>query len=214
MKKDKLFYGLPLYFFSLLFLQLILVNLVNPEKILAYSLGLIMIYLIVLFIFILINKDDLKVMLKDFKQHYRKYLKTGLIYWLFGFALMLITNYVINFIVFKGGIAPNEELVRNDLTKYLFAYFIINSFLAPFLEELVFRLNFKTIKNKYLYLFITSFIFALMHILGDIKNFIYVVPYLVLGLTFGLCYYKTQNIYTSVIIHILHNTLVCLLLIF
>ena len=68
--------------------------------------------------------------------------------------------------------------------------------------------------TKYLYIFISGFIFALMHILGQVTSnfdYLYVIPYMSLGVTFALLYYDTDNIFSSIMMHMFHNTITIIL---
>lgn len=217
-KKDKIFISLFCYICGLTISQIILNTFVSETNIWAYSFGFIICYLLLISFFILINKAELKAMVKDFKKNYRQHLKAAIFLWLGGFVLMLALNFLVYYVFTSGAdINTNEQVVRDQMNELAIAAFIVYNFLAPILEELVFRLGFNAIKNKYLYLTITSSVFASMHILGDLDHLmalLYILPYLALGLTFGLAYQKTNNIFTSMIVHILHNTLTYLIIIF
>ncbi|MDD2505545.1 MAG: CPBP family intramembrane metalloprotease, partial [Bacilli bacterium] len=106
------------------------------------------------------------------------------------------------------------QSVRDIYQNSFLAALFINVFLAPFLEEFVFRLGFNNIKNKYLYLFLSSFVFALFHAFGSFYNLIslvYILPYFALGLTFGIVYYRSSNVFDSIVIHALHNAVILFL---
>ena len=130
---------------------------------------------------------------------------------------MMLSNYIINYIIIPNGISLNEsgnrELLFNNKIIYSFTLCI----LIPFLEEITFRLEFKkNIKNKYLFIFLSSFTFALLHILSTTKliEILYIIPYIILGLNFTLTYNKTDNILSNIIAHIIHNTTIVLILLF
>lgn len=95
-------------------------------------------------------------------------------------------------------------------------------FLAPICEELVYRKAiFKFFKNKkqwYLPLIISSLVFALPHMITTKEGFlvwvILFISYYVSGLILGLVYhFSNDNIYISVLCHMLNNLLAFLLII-
>ena len=60
-----------------------------------------------------------------------------------------------------------------------------------------------------IFIIISSLLFASLHILSITKiiELLYIIPYLIIGLTFTLIYQKTDNILCNIISHILHNTI-------
>ena len=78
-------------------------------------------------------------------------------------------------------------------------------------DEIVFRLELKNkYKNKYLFIILSSILFTIPHLLSNTKliELIYFIPYFILGYTFSIIYYKTNNIYSNILAHILHNTVI------
>ena len=133
----------------------------------------------------------------------------------------MISNLFIGFVI-KDAIAGNEEAVRDMIDVVPLYMFFSVSLYAPFVEELIFRHSIKDIvmchgKNKItkgIYIFISGFIFALMHILGQatsLIDYIYLIPYMSLGIAFSSLYSKTDNIFSTIMMHCLHNTFtICL----
>ena len=177
-----------------------------------YSLFTILPYMILSIYYIIIYKKDFMNYLKNFKL---KYIKWILIIWIIGFILMILSNYIINYKILPNNISGNEELNRTLLFNHKFTYTLLLSIIIPFLEEISFRLEFKkNIKNKYVFLILTSLLFASMHLFTTTKviELIYVIPYVILGFTFSFIYYKTDNIFSSIIAHMIHNTLIVIML--
>ena len=98
------------------------------------------------------------------------------------------------------------------------------SIYAPLVEELIFRKSIKdTFDNfgnnriiNYLYIITSGFIFAGMHVLDNnaiLIDYLYIIPYLGLGCAMSAVYTKTNNIFSSIMIHFFHNTIAILLLI-
>ena len=93
---------------------------------------------------------------------------------------------------------------------------------APFVEETIFRRSIKDIiltlgnnkLTKYLYIIISGFIFAAMHLLGQTTSaldYLYIIPYMGLGSAFAALYYKTDNLWETIILHAMHNMLAIIL---
>ena len=79
---------------------------------------------------------------------------------------------------------------------------IITIFIAPIVEEIVFRYSIDTVfRNNILFLVISSFIFALMHGFGIVS-----IIYIIMGLCYGYLYLKTnRNIISPILAHMLNN---------
>lgn len=177
-----------------------------------YTLFMLISYILLTIYFILAYKKDLKEYIKNFKP---TYIKTILSYWLIGFILMILSNYIINYIIIPNGISNNELGNRELLLNNKLIYSSLLCIFIPFLEEITFRLEFKkNIKNKNLFLTISSLTFALLHIISTTKliELIYIIPYFILGLTFTNIYIKTDNIISNILAHILHNTITVLII--
>ncbi|MDD4187688.1 MAG: CPBP family intramembrane metalloprotease [Bacilli bacterium] len=208
--KNKITKTLFTYLFLSLILQMILIGIKNYETPIIYTLGTISNNILVLLAVSFINRYEIKEMFNKFKKKPAKNLKKNLIIWMIGFILMMVANYIIIIIIPEGSIT-NEILVREMYSKYLIASFISFIIIVPMIEEIVFRLSFNNISNKYLYLISSSLVFSVLHSLGSINNLIsiiYILPYLILGITFGLVYYRSENVFDSISIHSLHNLVV------
>lgn len=174
--------------------------------------GIIFIIVVFLFRKTLIND------FKDFKTNFKSYIKIIIKYWLIGMGIMILTNFLINYVFFQGSMALNEAANRESLIKYPIYSIITLVILGPISEELIFRANFKnSIKNEKLFLIITAFLFGGMHLLAYFDSMqsissswpqlLYLIPYTALGFVFGYVYLKTKNIYSAIIIHLLTNLL-------
>lgn len=84
-------------------------------------------------------------------------------------------------------------------------------FIAPFAEELTFRyLLLGKISNKILriiMLFIQGILFGLVHWSNFNGNIYAMIPYMVLGVYFGLIYLLSKNIWSSIMVHWMLNTM-------
>ena len=93
--------------------------------------------------------------------------------------------------------------------------FISASFIAPFLEEMLFRKSLGDIfKNKKVMIFMCGFIFGLLHVIFSIKtpwDLLYIIPYGALGFAFAITISKTDNVFVPMTFHIIHNSALNLL---
>jgi membrane protease YdiL (CAAX protease family) len=176
-----------------------------------------------LVIFLIVHKDIIKDF-KEFIKNPKPILNKGLSYWIYGVIVMIISNLIISSLV--GSIAVNEQTTRDTLlTSPIYAIPTIIIF-GPFLEELVFRYAFKKAFNKkILYALTSALVFGGLHvltaideftiagILAHLSEFLFIIPYGSLGFFFACAYYETDNIFSSVIPHTLHNFISVLLII-
>lgn len=201
-----------LYLFIPSFFIAIFYKYLNYSKF-SYFIINLMPYLLLTLYFLFRYKDILK---NDIKKINKKNLLIMFIVWIVGFLLMMLSNYIINYIIFDSGMANNELNNRELLNSYKLTYSLLMCLFIPILEEISFRLEFKKIKNNYVYLIITSLLFSLLHIISSTKliELIYIIPYFILGLTFGLIYRKTDCLYLNIFAHILHNTVCVIIILF
>lgn len=164
--------------------------------------------IILLIIFYLLYRKELKAEFKKFKDNLFDNINTGFNYWLIGLFIMIVSNTLIA-IFFKTGGAANEQAVQKMISSLPFVMLIDAGFIAPFNEEIVFRKSLKNVfKNKYVFCLLSFLIFGLAHVLGNTTSwvdYLYVIPYGALGGMFALAYHKTDTIFTSMTMHIFHN---------
>lgn len=175
-----------------------------------------------LIVFLIVHKDIIKQW-KSFIREPKKYLNKGLSYWGYGIMVMILSNLIVSSIV--GNIAVNEQETREILfTHPLYAIPSI-IFFGPFLEELVFRYGLKKSFNKEIaFALFSAIIFGGLHVMtaldkltianifSHLSEFLFIIPYGSLGFFFAKAYYETENIFSSVIPHILHNSISVLLI--
>jgi len=171
----------------------------------------------IIFLIFLINiyKEEIKKEFFNFfnKKNLKNNLKTSLTYWLIGLILMITFNLIINTIT--NGIAANEEEVREMINKLpLYMAFQVMIY-APLSEEIIFRKSIdKIFKNKYFFFIASGLIFGGLHVISSItsiKDLLYILPYASLGTIFAILYKKTNNIFSTITIHSIHNTLALIL---
>lgn len=200
-----------LLFFSSSYIQLLLVIIlnINLDNITTTQATIIssISSLIITILLILLYRKELISEFKTFKKNISENLDIGFKYWMIGLLLMVVSNLIINFI-FNAGQANNEEAVQKMISAVPYLVLISAGILAPITEEIVFRKTFKDIiNNKIFYVIISGLVFGYLHVASadTIQQFLYIIPYSSLGICFAISYSKTDTIYTSMSMHMLHN---------
>lgn len=170
-------------------------------------------FMIILF---MIYKNELIIKFKEYFKNFRENTNTTFKYYLIGFLVMIISNIVI-VLFFKNASANNEEAVRTLIDKAPLYMIFSVSIYAPFVEEIIFRKGIKdsvmAFSNnkftKYLFILISGILFGSMHVIGSVTSvydYLYIIPYSALGISFAALLYKTDNIFSTITIHSIHNT--------
>lgn len=179
-------------------------------------LKLFILVLLDVFLIIILSFVYLKIIVKDFKdfkKNKKEYINEYAKYWFLNIALMAISNIVISSII---GIkqATNQDYVEDLLVKYPIYSVITTVVIAPVLEELMFRLNFRKIfKTDMLFIIISGLVFGMMHmsIATSMKELLFIIPYSIPGFIFAYTLKKSNNIFVPISLHIFHNTIMILL---
>lgn len=163
------------------------------------------------FIFlVLVYRKDLKNDFKPFKDNFMDNFDKYIRYYIAGLLIMTASNLLIELFANRA-ISNNEQAIRS-ISKILPIYTVITcSITGPIAEELAYR---KTIKNifidKKLSIIASAIIFGLVHVIGtytQLTDLLYIIPYGAFGATFMLIYCDSDNIWNSIFIHFLHNSL-------
>ena len=104
----------------------------------------------------------------------------------------------------------NEEVNRQILLSSPISSIISLVLIAPIIEELITRKTLKDVfKNQYVFIIISGLIFGSLHLLvaSSLIELLYIIPYSMLGCAFAKIYYKTDNIWSNITFHSLHNFL-------
>lgn len=158
-------------------------------------------------------KDELKKEWKIFKNKLADNVDIGIKYWLFGLLGMMISNLVLA-TVFQNDGAENEQLVQQMITALPFLMVISAGFIAPMVEEITFRKVFRdNIKKDILFILVSGIFFGFLHVFpsDNLGQFLYIIPYSSLGISFAIMYQKTNTVFTSISMHMMHNTILTLL---
>lgn len=219
-KNDKVYYVLKLTALFILFILWdstffsifgnIIMKLSLPYKVFVNFIVNLLFLILMISVYFKTLKKDFKLFFKDFFNN----METSIKYWLIGFTVMIISNLII-VIISEGAIAGNEEQVRKliDISP-LYMLFSVSIY-APLTEELLFRKGFRDIiKNKWLYIIVSGCVFGGLHVIGNIASpidVLYLIPYCSLGIAFAYTYYKTNNIFSTICMHSIHNTMAIVL---
>ena len=201
-----------LKYIPLLFIPANKVNILNSPKI--STLLLLFIGLGLLFILLLLYRKDLIKEFKIFKSNIAEKMDVGVTYWGIGLAIMIASNLFLSNVLNSGG-AKNETAVQAYINAYPLIMGLDVCIIAPIYEELIFRKGLRSIfSNSYLFVFMSFLIFGLVHVESLATTWVdwlYIIPYGALGGSFALAYKKTDTIYTSMLLHMAHNTMIFLL---
>lgn len=207
--------GIFLFFAIQIGFQIVFYDILVQKNFLVNNILLLIMEFVLMSILILMNRKKLKNDYADFNENHKKYLKYGFKLWFIGLIIMMISNVIIAGMT--KGLASNEEANRQLMLQYPIYMVISTMMFAPFNEELTFRGNFKdAFKNKKVFILFTAFVFASVHVLNGITSpleLLYYIPYGALSIAFGKIYMETDNIYTTMVIHSVHNSLSIILLV-
>lgn len=169
---------------------------------------------VLLIILFLIFRKDLIEEWKRFRKNFLENIDIGIKYWLVGLGIMMISNIIITFVVNLGQ-AANEQAVQSMISSLPWLMLINAGLIAPCTEEIIFRKGFKkAFPNKWLFIILSAIVFGALHVITSMTSpieLLYIIPYGALGAAFAYMYQKTDTIFTSIAMHMFHNTALILL---
>ena len=172
---------------------------------LSKSIYLIASSLIYLIFVLFMYRKELINDLKSFK--FKTIFKYIPIY-LLGILLMIGLNTII-YKITNTTISGNEESIRKSIKLFPIYMCFSTVIYAPLVEEIIFRKTFKNIiKNGTIFILVSGIVFGLIHISYSDNMFnelLITVPYMIMGFDFAYIYHKSNNIFTTITIHSLHN---------
>ncbi len=210
-----------LIFWNSVYLQLIPIKLLhlNVNNLSATSRVALSCFsnIILFFLFFFVYRKELKEDFKKFKNNLVENIDTGFKYWLIGLIIMVVTNHILAFFLASGG-ANNENTIQSMIKVFPFLMLIDGGMIAPFVEEIAFRKTLKdVISNKWIFVLLSFLIFGGAHVISGATvwtDYLYIISYGSLGAAFALAYYETDTIFTSMTLHMMHNTVLILMSIF
>lgn len=146
---------------------------------------------------------------KNIIQEIKKIAKEILIF----IPILIMTQCITSFIMVE------QPANQTSLEQSFYEAPIFNSVFAiiigPIIEEFLFRfLPYKFIKNKNLYIIVSTIVFAAMHVVNDPNPFYYIWFYMMRPLYYGYRYHKTNDILVPITMHSLNNLVATLLFVF
>lgn len=208
----KLLIVLSLFFLSSIF-QLIPIYLFNMDiKNISSSQDVLLTTfsdLVIIAILVYMYRKELKEQFKDFTKNLNKYADTAFKYWLVGLGIMVVSNLIIGFFI-PNASANNEEQVQQMIHSIPLVSIFCIGFLAPMIEETIFRKAFyDSFNKKWIFVVISSLVFGSLHVVLSLTSpwdLLYIIPYTALGMSFALTMVKTDNMFPSMLVHMFHNT--------
>lgn len=171
--------------------------------------------IILTLIIILIYKNDFIPNFKDFIKNIKSYFDKYIKYWFLTLGLMIMSNLIITLFT-TSEISNNQEMIVEAFKKLPIYTIIVTIVVAPFLEELVFRMSFRKIfaHSNILFIFFSGFIFGGLHVitsLTSLNNLLFIIPYSIPGFMFAYLYTKSNNIMVPIMLHFIHNSVMMLM---
>lgn len=177
-----------------------------------FSVGLMFVIYIILFLKPFKDYNTLSTF-KNKPSTYKDY-RNIFLFVLLGILMQVATILVNITILPKTGETSSTIQTIQSLPLFLTVLFPV--VLAPLVEELFFRvLSFQLLWGKKLYVLLSSFLFALMHLTTNTPFFVGVmfVEIFLMGVVLSLTYQKFNNVYYNIAIHVGYNlTAIALLL--
>ena len=160
-------------------------------------------------------KDSLVYLRENFKKLIGHMFKFG--------GLCILSNIVCGNLIklITNSSAENQQSIIDSLKSAPVLTVFLGVIFAPIVEELVFReVIFKKAYIKFgknVAYFISSFVFALVHVLVSVLSgnwiaSLFIVQYFVIGYFMCLIYEKHQNVIASILLHFFNNLIAMLIL--
>ena len=141
-------------------------------------------------------------------KHCKKFSKFIILGWLSVLISGAIGNLLLRLITGETGTSANQTAIANVLGNYPFLIILPIVIGAPIVEEIVFR--FATMNllktNPAMKILISSLLFGFIHVMAA-GDWIFIIPYLAMGIPLGYIYHKSKNIWTVIIIHAINNSI-------
>lgn len=153
---------------------------------------------------------------KDFIKNHETYIRTAAIFFII--ALVLMVSSAIFLDSMGIGESSNEQAIDSAVEKYGFLQIIIVCLIGPFVEEIFYRgILFDLIKGNgnstvraILAVALTALIFMFSHVnysSFNVADLLANVPIGMLGLSLGALYWKTDNIFCPILVHVAMNSI-------
>lgn len=183
-----------------------------PNTKIAALISMVLLYSIQIVSLVIPMVNELKRDFVAFKNNFKLYL--GKMFPRFGIIMIVYFICNLSLMLFIENI-PSNQAILNSLPIYITA--ILAIIIAPLTEELMFRGFLKKfIKNKVLFVILSSLIFGGLHVTSadSFHQVLFIIPYSILGFAFSLNYVKTQNIVSNIFLHSAWNLIGVLAMVF
>ncbi len=158
-------------------------------------------------ILILMNRHHFGIWQLGMNKWSQNYVRTGFQAYLFITPALALLGLLLS--LFRNTILPDQEIyyILSGLTSLPLAlvFLFIIGFLAPFLEEIIFRgFLFGTMRSRFgprRSMVYSSLLFAALH-----QSLIAFIPILFLAFILAYLYEKTGSLWPSIVLHIINNT--------
>lgn len=111
------------------------------------------------------------------------------------------------------GKPANQISIEQSFDQELVWNIIFCIIIGPIVEEIMFRfLPSRFIKNKILYITVSTVVFAAAHVVNDPNSFYYIWFYMLRSFYYGYRYYKTKDIWVPISIHSFNNLIAATLI--
>ncbi len=170
-------------------------------------------YIIATFTLIILNFKYLKIDFYNIKKDYKNIFVNVILFTILFTILVNLSNFILYNL--SGHLADKEVSNEKLILSSPLIMFITVGIISPIFEELSLRYPYRNINiSKYVKLFITTLLFAILHLtsIKDIYDVLYIIPYIFLNLEFAYSYFKSNNIFGSILVHILNNSIIILTL--
>lgn len=146
---------------------------------------------------------------KDFIKNNVTYFKKYIKYWFLMLGLMILSNLIVTMFT-TTNVSENQQSIVDLVGQAPIYTFIITVFIAPILEELVFRLSFRKMfaHTDILFIFFSGLFFGSMHVISSFESLVdllFIIPYSIPGFIFAYLYSKSKNICVPMSLHFIHN---------
>ena len=158
-------------------------------------------------------KKDFKVFIKNINTYLPFILKRYAIM----LGIMVLVSIPITYLN-SGKVSSNQEILNSMFTKTPLLTALLSCIYAPFVEESIFRLNIsKIINNKIIFILFSGILFGALHVIDkytNIYDLLYIFSYSTLGICLAKAYKDTNNIFVSMSMHFIQNTLASIVMTF
>lgn len=170
-----------------------LINILTGTEKMNLDLCVFLLNIIILIIFAVIYR---KKIIEDFK---KPTMKNWLVIILIGLFTTGV-NYLLTLLIEVDN--SNQNTVIDLVENYPIISSLVTILVAPIIEEFVFRYSFSTfIKNKWIYIALTSIIFGFVHTAN-----LDVIIYIFIGIMLSLTYLKfDKRISAPIVVHMINN---------